>query len=128
MIRISFDRTNSEITSSYWNQIQELRESSQTWRRSVHDNIREFSLPVSESFQIAAREYPTIKIDYNIMSGAPCIDGTRIPVYMVLDAVEHHGSPEAALESYPNLKLEQIMDAIGFAKIVVECPLSDDES
>ena len=42
--------------------------------------------------------------------------------------------------TYPNLtveqvkdaigfaKIEQVKDAIGFAKIVVECPLGDDES
>ena len=127
MVRISFGGHYRDILSLSLNRFQESSDSVHSQRESIHNDIRAFSLAVSESFQIAAREYPTIKVDPEIMSGAPCVDGTRIPVYMILDAVEHHGSPEAALESYPNLSVEQIMDAIGFAKIVVECPLSDDE-
>ena len=83
-------------------------------------------MPVSESFQIAMSDYPTVSVNPNVMGGAPCIDGTRIPVYMILDAIEHHGSPDGVLESYPNLTAEQVKDAIGFAKVVVECPLGDD--
>jgi uncharacterized protein (DUF433 family) len=62
------------------------------------------------------------------MAGAPCIRGTRIPVYMVLDAIEHYGGVEAALRSYPRLTIQQIKDAIGFAKLVVECPIDDQTS
>ena len=48
-------------------------------------------------------------------------------MYMILDAVEYYGSSEDVLKSYPSLTPEQVKDAIGFAKIVVECPLGDDE-
>jgi uncharacterized protein (DUF433 family) len=58
------------------------------------------------------------------MAGAPCVEGTRIPVYMILDAIEYAGSLEGALESYPRLTLAQVKEAIGFAKLVVECPLA----
>ena len=111
-----------------WHFVQQHHEYVQAWRRSADDDVRAYSLPVSESFQIAMREYPAISVNPDVMGGAPCVDGTRIPVYMILDAVEHHGSPEGALESYANLTVEQVKDAIGFAKIVVECPLGDDES
>jgi uncharacterized protein (DUF433 family) len=63
-------------------------------------------------------------MDPATMAGAPCIAGTRIPVYMVLDAVEHYGSLDVTL-SYPRLTLQQVKDAIGFAKLVVECPIDD---
>ena len=109
-----------------WESLQQYREHVQAWRESDVDEVRAYSLPVSESFQIAMSDYPTVSVNPNVMGGAPCIDGTRIPVYMILDAIEHHGSPDGALESYPNLTAEQVKDAIGFAKVVVECPLGDD--
>jgi len=42
---------------------------------------------------------------------------------MVLDAIEYAGSLKGALESYPQLTEQQVRDAIGFAKLVVECPI-----
>ena len=59
------------------------------------------------------------------MGGSPCLRGTRIPVYMILDALEYHGSVEGALESYPNLTKEQVRDAIRFAKFVMERPVDN---
>jgi uncharacterized protein (DUF433 family) len=96
-----------------------------TLRRRPEAEVRQYNVPLSASFQLAAGEYPTISIDTDVMAGAPCIGGTRIPVYMVLDAVEHYGDVEAALRSYPRLTVQQIKDAIGFAKLVVECPIDD---
>lgn len=122
----AFERTKEQSMEDAWN-FTHIREIIQAWRRPDYNEIRSYSIPVSESFQIAAREYPAIKIDPDIMGGAPCVAGTRIPVYMILDAVEYYGSPEAVVKSYPNLTPEQVKDAIGFAKIVVECPLGDDE-
>ena len=110
-----------------WERLHLYREYVQAWRESAVDEVRAYSLPVSESFQIAMSDYPTVSVEPNVMSGAPCVDGTRIPVYMILDAIEHHGSLNGALESYPNLTVEQVKDVIGFAKIVVECPLGDDK-
>lgn len=121
------ERTEVQLTEDAWNFVHILRENIQAWRRLDYNEIRSYSIPVSGSFQIAAREYPAIKVDPDIMGGAPCVAGTRIPVYMILDAVEYYGSPEGVLKSYPNLTPEQVKDAIGFAKIVVECPLGDDE-
>ena len=103
------------------------RDHLQAEKAQNYRELRSYSLSVSDSFQIAAGEYQTVTIDPEIMSGAPCITGTRIPVYMVLDAVRFYGSAEGVLKSYPNLTLDQVNDAIGFAKIVVECPLADDE-
>ena len=110
-----------------WERLRRYGEYVQAWRESAIDEVRAYSFPVSEAFQIAISEYPTVSVKPNVMSGAPCVDGTRIPVYMILDAIEPHGSLHGALESYPNLTAKQVKDAIGFAKIVVECPLGDDK-
>ena len=91
----------------------------------AEEEERSYSLPLAEVFRRAAYEVQSISIDPEVMAGAPCVDGTRIPVYMILDAIEYHGSLEGALKSYPRLSLEQIKDAVGFAKLVVECPLGD---
>jgi len=86
---------------------------------------RQYALSLNETFQAASREYQSVTINPEVMGGAPCIKGTRIPVYMVLDAIEFHGDLDAALRNYPNLTLQQVKDAIGFAKLVVECPVDE---
>ena len=121
------EKSALRLMNSYWGFPDQIRDHLEAWRAPNHGELRSYALSVSESFQIAAREYRTISIDPDIMSGAPCIAGTRIPVYMILDAIGYYGSPEGALESYPNLTLRQVNDAIGFAKIVVECPIADNE-
>jgi uncharacterized protein (DUF433 family) len=98
----------------------------QSWKPlSAEDQLRQYRVPLNESFEKAARDYPSITINPEVMAGAPCIGGTRIPVYMVLDAIEYYGEVGAALRSYPNLTIQQVKDAIGFAKLVVECPIDD---
>jgi uncharacterized protein (DUF433 family) len=89
----------------------------------VDGELRHFAVPLTEAFRTAAREYQTIATDPDVMGGTPCISGTRIPVYMVLDAIEYGGTLESAVTSYPSLSLQQIKDALGFAKLVVECPV-----
>lgn len=97
------------------------------WSRASQGNeARYYSLPLAEVFQTAKQVYPSVSMDVEVMAGAPCIQGTRIPVYMILDAIEYHDSLEGALESYPGLTIEQVKQAIGFAKLVVECPLGDE--
>jgi uncharacterized protein (DUF433 family) len=89
-------------------------------------DIRYYNIPLAEAFGLASKEYPGVTADPGVMAGAPCISGTRIPVYMVLDAIEYYGSLEGAHRSYPKLTIQQIKDAIGFAKLVVECPIDDE--
>lgn len=97
-----------------------------SWRSSRDAEIRHYGVPLSELFKIGTSEYPTVGIDANVMGGAPCIAGTRIPVYMILDAIEAGGGVHAALESYPRLTEQQVRDAVGFAKVLVECPLEQE--
>jgi uncharacterized protein (DUF433 family) len=112
--------------SEYLQQVaQRFKES--RWHTEPSD-LRSYALPVAEAFQAASKQYPSIRVDSEVMAGAPCLRDTRIPVYMVLDAIEYHGNVEAALCSYPSITLQQVKDAIGFAKLVVECPLDDNST
>ncbi len=84
---------------------------------------RPYDVTLLELFHRAKSEYPSISIEPQVMAGAPCVSGTRIPIYMILDAVQHYGSVEGVKRTYSYLTSEQIKDAIGFAKLVVECPI-----
>ncbi|PYV33175.1 MAG: hypothetical protein DMG22_10825 [Acidobacteria bacterium] len=88
-------------------------------------DVRSYAVVLAEVFRTAAKQCPLIGTDPHVMAGAPCIAGTRIPVYGVLDALEHLGTIDGVLQSYPRLTTEQVKDAIMFAKLVVECPLED---
>jgi uncharacterized protein (DUF433 family) len=67
----------------------------------------------------ALQECPSISLDHRRMQGRPCIAGTRIPVHLVLWAVEQHGSIDGALKSYPDLNVQQVKDALYFAETVL---------
>lgn len=88
-------------------------------------SIGSYAYPLSLVFQRAAHMHSQVSIDPERKAGAPCIVGTRIPVYMVLDALEEHGSIEGVRKSYPGLTVEQIRDAVGFARFVLECPIDE---
>jgi uncharacterized protein (DUF433 family) len=56
-----------------------------------------------------------VKADPEIMHGAPCFTGTRVPVYVVLDNLAAGESRERILDNYPSLKPEHILAAIAYA-------------
>ena len=58
---------------------------------------------------------PYITTDPQIMHGAVCFRGTRIPVSVVLDNLAAGETPERILDQYPSLKREHIPAAIGYA-------------
>ena len=60
-----------------------------------------------------------IVTDANIMHGAVCLRGTRIPVSVVLDNLAAGQSRERILEQYPSLKPEHIGAAIAYAADLV---------
>lgn len=77
------------------------------------------SLPFEEVLVRALKECPSIAMNPKRMHGLPCISGTRIPVHLVLWAVEHRGSIDGAIESYPDLTVQQVKDALYFAETVM---------
>ena len=58
---------------------------------------------------------PHISANPDIMHGAVCLRGTRIPVSVVLDNLAAGESPGRILEQYPTLKPEHIAAAIAYA-------------
>lgn len=61
-----------------------------------------------------------ISIDPEIQHGKPCIRGTRIPVYIILEMLEHGLTIPEILEEYPHIKEEDVKACIAFARQFVE--------
>ena len=59
------------------------------------------------------RQY--ISSDPEIMHGAACFSGTRIPVSVVLDNLADGTTREELLQQYPSLNDDHISAAIGYA-------------
>ena len=94
------------------------------WRRyfrRYNPTAKDFSSSMREVFTMAGEQVPSIIVDQGLVGGNPCISGTRIPVYMILDAIEYHGTMKGVLKSYPQLRIDQVRDAVRFSKIVMEC-------
>ena len=58
---------------------------------------------------------PFISADPEIMHGAVCFRGTRIPVSVVLDNLAGGETAATILDEYPSLKPEHIPAAISYA-------------
>lgn len=58
---------------------------------------------------------PYIIADPQIMHGAVCLRGTRIPVSVVLDNLAAGEPPDRILDQYPSLKPEHLPAAIAYA-------------
>lgn len=56
-----------------------------------------------------------VSVDPEIMHGAACFSGTRIPVSVVLDKLAANETPARILDQYPSLKPEHIPAAIAYA-------------
>jgi uncharacterized protein (DUF433 family) len=68
------------------------------------------------SVELAAMDWkPYITTDPQIMHGAVCFRGTRIPVSVVLDNLAVGETSERILDQYPSLKPEHIPAALGYA-------------
>ncbi len=65
--------------------------------------------------EVAMDWKPYITADPEIMHGAVCFRGTRIPVSVVLDNLAAGESAATILDEYPTLKPEHIPAAIGYA-------------
>lgn len=57
----------------------------------------------------------SITTDPEIMHGAVCFRGTRVPVSVVLDNLADGETVETILDQYPSLKPEHVPAAIAFA-------------
>lgn len=70
--------------------------------------------------------FDRISVDHQVMGGVPCIAGTRIPVATVVSLVAEGSSEQAIVESYPQLTVDDIREALRYAAEAVrerELPL-----
>ena len=73
--------------------------------------------------------FERISVNHEVMGGAPCIAGTRIPVATVVSLVAEDETIEQILVAYPQLVADDIRDALRFAAEAVrerESPLRPD--
>jgi uncharacterized protein (DUF433 family) len=60
-----------------------------------------------------------ISIDPKVCFGKPCIKGTRIPVYMILELIEQGLIPEQIIrECYPDITVEDIKACLHYAAAI----------
>jgi uncharacterized protein (DUF433 family) len=61
-----------------------------------------------------------IIVDPEIMVGKPVVNGTRIPVELVLKRLAHDLDPETLLRAYPRLTREDVKACLAYAHSLVE--------
>ena len=52
---------------------------------------------------------PVVKVDPEIMSGAPCFTGTRMPIQNLIDYLEGGDSIEEFLDGFPSVSRDQVI-------------------
>jgi uncharacterized protein (DUF433 family) len=58
---------------------------------------------------------PYLSADPDVMHGAVCLRGTRIPVTVVLDNLAAGATAQAIVDEYPTLTPEHVAAAIAYA-------------
>ena len=62
-----------------------------------------------------------ISVDKDVAFGKPCIKGTRIPIYLILELIEAGYTPERIIEDcYPQLAKDDILAAIHYAAAILK--------
>ena len=57
-----------------------------------------------------------MKIDPELMSGAPCFAGTRVPIQNLMDYLEGGDSIDEFLEDFPTVSRQQVISFLKEAK------------
>ena len=60
-----------------------------------------------------------ISINPDIYHGKPCITGNRIPVYLIIEMIEHGLSFNGIIEEYPHISIDDIKACLRFAKQLI---------
>ena len=94
----------------------------QAWRHAVSTTgtisfdirmMKSGAPPVLKTLEKAKK---MIVSNEDILSGAPCFKGTRIPVHDIADMLANSDSVDALLEAYPSLTKAQVEAARVYAK------------
>ena len=59
-----------------------------------------------------------ISVDKNIMHGKPCIKGTRIPVYLILDLLAGGSTIKEILDDYPDITEDDVRACVEYAAVL----------
>jgi uncharacterized protein (DUF433 family) len=59
--------------------------------------------------------FERIEVNPEIMLGQPVIKGTRLPVYVIVEAVAEGNTQEQLVEAYPFLTVEDVQQGLRFA-------------
>ena len=57
-----------------------------------------------------------ISVDAGILSGTPCLKGTRVPAHYVADMVENGDTVQEILTAYPYLTEGQVHAAVAYTR------------
>jgi len=64
---------------------------------------------------MSAKPLDRIESNPDVLSGQPVVRDTRLPVYVIVDAIAEGDSVEDLLEAYPYLERADIQQALHFA-------------
>ena len=56
-----------------------------------------------------------VEIRPDVMMGKPCLKGTRIPVYLILEKLAAGETADQILAAYPQLRAEHVSAALQYA-------------
>ena len=84
--------------------------------RDVSVDLQTMKGEVNKGLSTLARARDAVVCDQAVLSGIPCIKGTRIPVHDIADMLANGDSVEAISEGYPQLSETQIELAVFYAR------------
>ena len=85
----------------------------------VHDvsvDVREMKDEVRRGLSRLERARETITVNDAVLSGTPCVKGTRIPAHDIAEMLENGDRIEAILDAWPGLTFEQLDAAACYAR------------
>jgi len=69
---------------------------------------------------VREKMFKRIYIDPEICGGKPCIKGTRIPVFVILDLLATDLSAEEIIKAYPDLTIDDVKAAVEYAAFLTK--------
>lgn len=85
----------------------------------VHDvsvDVREMKVEVRRGLARLGRAREAIIVDDAVLSGTPCVKGTRIPTHDIAEMLANGDSVEAIVAAWPELTVSQIDAAACYAR------------
>ena len=85
----------------------------------VHDvsvDVRDMKVEVRRGLDRLGRARAAIAVDEAVLSGTPCVKGTRIPAHDIAEMLDNSDKIEAIQEAWPGLTFSQIDAAVCYAR------------